>query len=108
MYLAEPGTPEMRTSRKALAFDETIEQWIRSGSRTVLLERALSLALETYPCSMSVFGLLQGLLDKAAFGGDILSHKTPTYEGMLVAIFHKGEKGWKVMPRPFVKARSLT
>ena len=89
-------------------FDETIEQWIRSGSRTVLLERALSLALETYPCSMSVFGLLQGLLDRATFGGDILSRKTPTYCGMIVAIFHGSEKGWKVMPRPFIKARSLS
>ena len=56
-------------SRKALIFDETIEQWIRSGSRTVLLERALALAMETYPCCMSVFGLLQGLLDRSAFGG---------------------------------------
>ncbi len=49
----------MPVSRKALIFDETIEQWIRSGSRTILLERALGLALETFPCSMTVFGILQ-------------------------------------------------
>ena len=84
------------------------EHWIRSGSRTVLLERALSLALETFPCAMAVFGLLQGLLDRAAFGGDILCRKAPTYCGMIVAIFHGSEKGWKVMPRPFIKARSLS
>jgi len=108
IYLPEPGTLDLPSSRKALIFDETIEQWIRSGSRTVLLERALSLALETFPCAMSVFGLLQGLLDRAAFGGDILSRKAPTYCGMIVAIFHGNEKGWKVMPRPFVKQRSLS
>ena len=49
IYLPEPGVLDVRTSRKALVFDETIEQWIRSGSRTVLLERALSLALGIYP-----------------------------------------------------------
>jgi len=87
-------------SRKALLFDETIEQWIRSGSRTILLERALGLALETFPCSMTVFGLLQGLLDRSAFGGDILARRVPTYYGLLVALFHANEKGWKVLPRP--------
>ena len=103
LYLPEPGEHQYTISRKALIFDETIEQWIRSGSRTVLLERALALALETYPCSMSVFGLLQGLLDRSAFGGDILSRKAPTYFGMIVALFHGNEKGWKVLPRPFTK-----
>ena len=103
LYLPEPGEHQFTISRKALIFDETIEQWIRSGSRTVLLERALALALETYPCSMSVFGLLQGLLDRSAFGGDILSRKAPTYFGMIVALFHGNEKGWKVLPRPFTK-----
>ena len=83
LYLPEPGEHQFPISRKALIFDETIEQWIRSGSRTVLLERALALALETFPCSMSVFGLLQGLLDRSAFGGDILSRKAPTYFGMI-------------------------
>ena len=103
LYLPEPGEHQFPISRKALIFDETIEQWIRSGSRTVLLERALALALETFPCSMSVFGLLQGLLDRSAFGGDILSRKAPTYFGMIVALFHGNEKGWKVLPRPFTK-----
>ena len=36
--------------------------------------------------------------------GDILSRKAPTYFGMLVALFHGSEKGWKVMPRPFNKS----
>ena len=103
LYLPEPGSHQLLTSRKALIFDETIEQWIRSGSRTVLLERALALALETYPCSMSVFGLLQGLLDRSAFGGDILSRKAPSYYGMIVALFHGNEKGWKVLQRQYHK-----
>ncbi|CAB4059862.1 unnamed protein product [Lepeophtheirus salmonis] len=82
---------------------ELIIQWIRSGSRTILLERALTLALETFPCAMSIFGILQGILDRSAFGGDIFSRKAPTYFGMIVALFHADEKGWKVLPRPFHK-----
>jgi aromatic ring-opening dioxygenase LigB subunit len=95
---------EVPVSRKALIFDETVEQWIRSGSRTILLERALSLAMETFPCSITVFGILQGLLDRSSFGGDILARRVPTYFGMIVALFHANEKGWKVLPRPFNKA----
>ena len=68
-FIWHTGEFALKFCRKALIFDETIEQWIRSGSRTVLLERALALALETYPCCMSVFGLLQGLLDRSSFGG---------------------------------------
>ena len=85
IYLPEPGASELPVSRKALIFDETIEQvfkklyrrlhpvllppttlfqWIRSGSRNILLERALGLALETFPCSITIFGILQGLLDR--------------------------------------------
>ena len=124
LFLPEPGAAEVQVSRKALIFDETIEQWIRSGSRTILLERALGLALETFPCSMTIFGILQvqanskntsrpfsqfdvvdfqGLLDRSSFGGDILSRRVPTYFGMMVALFHGNEKGWKVLPRPFNK-----
>nr|XP_040579530.1 uncharacterized protein LOC121128018 [Lepeophtheirus salmonis] len=103
IFLPEPGSAELPKSRKAIIFDETIEQWIRSGSRTILLERALTLALETFPCAMSIFGILQGILDRSAFGGDIFSRKAPTYFGMIVALFHADEKGWKVLPRPFHK-----
>lgn len=34
-------------------------KYFRSGSRTILLERALGLAMETFPCSMTIFGILQ-------------------------------------------------
>ncbi|XP_059093022.1 uncharacterized protein LOC131888237 [Tigriopus californicus] len=106
LFLPEPGAAEVPVSRKALIFDETIEQWIRSGSRTILLERALGLAMETFPCSMTIFGILQGLLDRSSFGGDILARRVPTYFGVIVALFHANEKGWKVLPRPFNKGLS--
>ena len=87
-HLRHTGDYALLFCRKALIFDETIEQWIRSGSRTVLLERALALALETYPCCMSVFGLLQGLLDRSSFGGKFpLSRSHRKWEN---SIFYKG------------------
>ena len=33
VYLPEPGSAELPITRKALLFDETIEQWIRSGAK---------------------------------------------------------------------------
>jgi len=57
--------------------------------------------VETFRCSLDVYGLLQGLLERSAFGGDILARRVPTYFGMVVALFHANEKGWKVLPRPF-------
>ena len=42
IYLPEPGSAELPITRKALLFDETIEQWIRSGD---LLEKRASLIL---------------------------------------------------------------
>ena len=47
------------------------------------------------------------MLVKTIIELDLLT-TAPTYCGMIVAIFHGSEKGWKVMPRPFVKARSLS
>lgn len=99
IYLPEPGASELPVSRKALIFDETIEQWIRSGSRTILLERALGLAMETFPCSITIFGILQGLLDRSSFGGEVLARRIPTYFGVLVALFHGNDRGWKVTSR---------
>ena len=72
LFLPEPGTTEVPASRKALLFDETVEQWVRSGSRTILLERALGLALETFPCSMTVFGILQVLSLPTAVGRQVI------------------------------------
>ena len=47
--------------------------------------------------------LFKGLLDRSSFGGDILARRVPTYFGMIVALFHAHDKGWKVLPRPYVK-----
>jgi hypothetical protein len=99
LFLPEPGTIERPPSRKALLFDETIEQWVRFGDRNTLLVRAMQLALETYPSGMTVLGILQGLLDRSNFGGEMLARKVPSYFGMMVALFRANEKGFRVMPR---------
>ena len=100
LFLPEPGTEEPAPSRKALLFDETVENWVRFGDRNNLLVRALSLALDAYPSGMTVLGLLQGLLDRSSFGGEMLARKVPTYFGMMVALFRSNEKGYRVIGRP--------
>ena len=62
LFLPEPGTLEPAPSRKALLFDETVENWVRFGDRNNLLVRALSLALDAYPSGMTILGLLQAWL----------------------------------------------
>lgn len=72
---------------------------MRFGDRNNLLVRALGLALDAYPSGMTVLGLLQGLLDRSNFGGDMLARKVPTYFGMLVALFRSNEKGYRIIGR---------
>ena len=103
-----------------------IHDMIYQFLRTILLERALGTALETFPCSMAVFGILQvtqkssnqvkivkrsfvlkGILDRTSFGGEVLARRVPTYFGMIVALFQANEKGWKVLPRSFTKGGQI-
>ena len=65
------------------------------------MERALGLALETFPCSITIFGILQGLLDRSSFGGEVLARRIPTYFGVLVALFRGEDRSYKVRTRNF-------
>ncbi len=100
LFLPEAGTIERPVSRKAILFDETVENWVRFGDRDTLLVRGIALALETFPNGMAVLGLLQGLLDRSRLGGEMLARKVPSYFGMMVALFRTAEKSYRVVPRP--------
>jgi hypothetical protein len=45
IYLPEPGSAELPITRKALLFDETIEQWIRSGDPNMIIKWAVVVVL---------------------------------------------------------------
>ena len=77
LFLPEPGTAEPAPSRKALLFDETVENWVRFGDRNNLLVRALSLALDAYPSGMTILGLLQAGWQLDTLQIQLLSEKLP-------------------------------
>ena len=75
-------------------------------SRSQLVERAASLAVggEIHPDCLPSFAVLQGIAERCGLVGEVLARAAPSYMGLLAALFHNKEKGFKVMNNlPFKK-----
>ena len=72
---------------------------IRNLSRSQLVERAASLAVggEIQPDCLPSFAVLQGIAERCGLIGEVLARASPSYMGLLAALFHNKEKGFKVM-----------
>ena len=68
-------------------------------SRSHLVERAASLASseEVQPACLPAFAVVQGIAERCGLLGEVLGRADPSYMGLLAALFHNREKGFKIM-----------
>ncbi|XP_023342998.1 uncharacterized protein LOC111712576 [Eurytemora carolleeae] len=86
--------------RKAEAFDDTIEHWVRTIHRAELVDRAPDILYTPALLSLSI---LQGIVERCGLAGEVLARAAPSYLGQLAALFHPQDKGWRVLGRPLPK-----
>ena len=86
-------------ARRCAQFDDHIEHWVRSLSRSALVERSVTLWADqsSAPECLPSLAMLQGLVTRCAMSGEVLSRSAPGYIGQLAAIFHKQDKGFKIL-----------
>ena len=85
--------------RRSAQFDDHVEQWVRSLSRSGLVERSVNItgAEDDAPECLPSLAIVQGLATRCSLSGEVLSRSAPGYLGQLAAIFHKHDKGFKLM-----------
>ena len=102
--------------RRAAQFDDHMEVWLRNLSRSSLVERAVNIAVtgdqtDLVPDSLPSFAVLQGLAGRCGLSGEVLARAAPSYLGglegqsqisnsllgLIAAIFHNNEKGFKLL-----------
>ena len=111
--------------RRAAMFDDHMELWVRNLSRSGLVERAVNIAVagdseHLLPDSLPSFAVLQGLAERCGMSGEVLARAAPSYlgwfyyiiiiisyhhcimimfyiSGLIAAIFHNNEKGFKLL-----------
>ena len=86
-------------ARRCAQFDDHIEHWVRSLSRSALVERSVTMwgDSSTAPECLPSLAMVQGLATRCAMTGEVLSRSAPGYMGQLAAIFHKQDKGFKIL-----------
>ncbi|MHA1167849.1 MAG: hypothetical protein ACTSRU_08520 [Candidatus Hodarchaeales archaeon] len=71
----------------AEVFDKLIEQWVNTLDQNILVDRVGVILNRALCCGFSGFVILQGMLKKGNWEGDVLVNEHPSYYGMMAASF---------------------